>query len=88
MQAVLGFDSVRRRVFRASRADQLLALAFDALTNAVAKSELEAERERLESHLSHARRMETIGVFASGIAHNFNNIIGAVMGHAEMAGPV
>ena len=85
VQAVLGFDSVRRRAFRASGADQLLALVFDVLTNALAKSALEEERERLEAHLEHARRMETVGVFASGIAHNFNNIIGAVMGHAEMA---
>ncbi|MGX1048410.1 ATP-binding protein [Bradyrhizobium diazoefficiens] len=29
--------------------------------------------------------METIGTFASGIAHNFNNIVGAILGHAEMA---
>lgn len=85
IRAVLGFDSVRPRAFRASGADQLLVLAFDALTNAVAKSALEEERERLETQLQHARRMETVGVFASGIAHNFNNIIGAIMGHAEMA---
>jgi hypothetical protein len=26
-----------------------------------------------------------VGAFASGIAHNFNNVIGAVLGHAEMA---
>jgi CheY-like chemotaxis protein len=29
--------------------------------------------------------METIGAFASGIAHNFNNIVGAILGHTEMA---
>ncbi|MCF3934124.1 two-component system VirA-like sensor kinase [Acuticoccus sp. M5D2P5] len=85
VRAVLGFDCLRPRTFRNSGADQLLALAFDALTNAVAKGALEEERERLEAHLQHARRMETVGVFTSGIAHNFNNIIGAIMGYAEMA---
>ncbi|ORE96804.1 two-component VirA-like sensor kinase [Stappia sp. 22II-S9-Z10] len=85
VRAVLGFDCLRARTFRESGADQLLALAFDVLTNAVAKSALEEERERLEAHLQHARRMETVGVFTSGIAHNFNNIIGAIMGYAEMA---
>ncbi len=35
--------------------------------------------------LQRARRMETIGALASGIAHNFNNILGAILGHAEMA---
>jgi hypothetical protein len=29
--------------------------------------------------------METIGIFTSGIAHNFNNIVGAILGYAEMA---
>lgn len=85
VQAVLGFDSLRPRAFRVSGGDQLLALAFDALTNAVAKGALEEEQERLEAQLQHAKRMETVGVFASGIAHNFNNIVGAIMGHAEMA---
>lgn len=85
IRAVLGFDSTRRRAFRTSNADQLLALAFDALTNALAKRALEEERERLEARLQHAKRMETVGVFASGIAHNVNNIVGAIVGHAEMA---
>ncbi len=85
VQAVLVLDSHRARAFRAFDADRLLALAFDALTNAVAKTALEDERQRLEAHLQHAKRIETVGVFASGIAHNFNNIIGAIAGHAEMA---
>jgi signal transduction histidine kinase len=46
---------------------------------------LERERTRLEQHLQQARRMETVGALASGIAHNFNNIIGAILGYAEMA---
>jgi CheY-like chemotaxis protein len=29
--------------------------------------------------------METVGALASGIAHNFNNIVGAILGHTEMA---
>jgi CheY-like chemotaxis protein len=29
--------------------------------------------------------MEVLGSFASGIAHNFNNIVGAILGYAEIA---
>jgi CheY-like chemotaxis protein len=29
--------------------------------------------------------METVGALASGIAHNFNNIVGAILGYTEMA---
>ncbi|MBR0944276.1 MULTISPECIES: histidine kinase dimerization/phospho-acceptor domain-containing protein [Bradyrhizobium] len=34
--------------------------------------------------LQHARRMERIGTFTSGIAHNFNNILGGILGHTEV----
>src|ERR1700761_7396747 len=29
--------------------------------------------------------METVGALASGIAHNFNNIVGAILGYTETA---
>jgi signal transduction histidine kinase len=51
----------------------------------VIREHLEQERAWLETNLQHARRMETVGALASGIAHNFNNIVGAILGHTEMA---
>ena len=60
-------------------------MAFDAIANAVNRVKLEQEKERLQVKLQQARRMETIGTFASGIAHNFNNIVGAILGYTEMA---
>jgi nitrogen-specific signal transduction histidine kinase len=60
-------------------------MALDAIANAVDRELLEHDRERLETSLQQARRMETIGALASGIAHNFNNITGAILGHAETA---
>src|ERR1700682_2276040 len=35
--------------------------------------------------MQQSRRRETLGAFASGIAHNFNNIVGAILGYTEMA---
>ena len=43
------------------------------------------DRIELENRLSRARRLEALGTFAIGFAHNFNNVIGAILGHAEMA---
>ena len=60
-------------------------MAFDVIDNAVRRVALEREKERLEANLQQARRMETIGALASGVAHNFNNIIGAIVGYTEMA---
>ncbi len=45
--------------------------------------------KNLESQLMHAQKMETIGTMASGVAHDFNNILNIITGYAELieAGP-
>jgi signal transduction histidine kinase len=82
---ILGFDALQASAM--TRSDQLglLRMAFDAIANAVGRDHLERERGRLEERLQQARRMETVGALASGIAHNFNNIVGAILGYTEMA---
>ncbi|MBN2705868.1 MAG: PAS domain S-box protein [Deltaproteobacteria bacterium] len=42
------------------------------------------ELKKLESQLSQARKMESIGKLAGGIAHDFNNILTAISGYAQM----
>jgi signal transduction histidine kinase len=83
--AVLGFDALRGGAFTQSNEVGLFRMAFDAIANAVSRVILEQEKERLEASLQQARRMETVGAFASGIAHNFNNIVAAILGYTEMA---
>ncbi len=83
--AILGFDALQDVGLSKWAEFALFRTAFDAIRNAVGRVVLEQEKERLQTSLQQARRMETIGTFASGIAHNFNNIVGAILGYAEIA---
>jgi PAS domain S-box-containing protein len=43
------------------------------------------ERRKLEEQFRRSHRMEAIGHLASGVAHDFNNILAAILGNAELA---
>ena len=49
------------------------------------RKEAEAERAKLEKQMLHAQKMDAIGTLAGGMAHDFNNILCAILGYTELA---
>ena len=57
------------------------------IAGVLASSQLYAERKHLEQQLSQSQKMEAIGLLTGGVAHDFNNMLSAVLSYTELLMP-
>ena len=61
--------------------DQFFAIVRDITDRKLA----EEERRKLEGHIQQAQKLESLGILAGGVAHDFNNILTGLLGNADLA---
>jgi two-component system cell cycle sensor histidine kinase/response regulator CckA len=70
---------------RAMRGPDGQVVVFVVCEDVTARKRAEEERENLQAQLFQAQKMEVLGRLAGGVAHDFNNMLFAILGHTELA---
>jgi PAS domain S-box-containing protein len=77
VMGVLVIEPASRQTFSSSERLQLLVSMANEMATAILSG-------RFESKMANAVKMRTAGLLASGVAHNFNNILQAIMGQVSL----
>jgi len=70
IHSVAEFDAPRQRIF-------------GVLHDITAQKRVEQENARLQAQMLQAQKMESLGILAGGVAHDMNNVLGAVLALAS-----
>ena len=60
-------------------------MLYSVIHDITARKQAESDMERLKEQVSQSQKMESIGRLAGGVAHEFNNMLGVIVGYAELA---
>ncbi len=62
----------------------IFPLVTNGVEGAVIRIDDVTREKQLEGQLNHSRKLEAIGTLAGGVAHDFNNMLGGILGATEL----
>lgn len=88
-EIVRGLDSLSRRkdgnIIETRTSAAPVYDQHGVLQGVIVELEDVTERNRVDRQLHQAQKMEAIGLLTGGVSHDFNNLLGIIMGNLEMA---
>ncbi len=68
-----------------ARADDGATVCRYAISDVTRRKRAEEETSNLQIQLAQAQKIESVGRLAGGVAHDFNNMLGIILGYTELA---
>ncbi len=76
-------DAEERGLFAEMAGD--IAYALHVMQKDRAREKIEQDHLSLQSRMVQAQKLESVGRLAGGVAHDYNNMLGVIIGYAELA---